>query len=104
MFLQVSKLRRFSRGVYIPKCSKTYFGNPVAVWAFWGGVPRSFLLLVGLECFYHGFDRCPNHIDFLKDFIRQSTPKLILATTGSFGRPFGGGSSCNPFGGAHLVT
>ena len=37
MVLQVSKLWWFPRGFYLPKCSKTRFGDPGVFWASRGG-------------------------------------------------------------------
>ena len=45
----------------------------------WG---MNFLVVLG--GLFHRFGRCPNHGNFLEEFIFQSAPKLIRAT-GSFG-------------------
>ena len=39
---------------------------------------------------FHRFGRCPNQGDFLEEFTCESAPKLVLATTGSSGPPWGG--------------
>ena len=41
---------------------------------------------------FHRFDRCPNHVHFLEEFIFQSVPKLVLVTPASFWTCLWGGS------------
>ena len=38
------EIMTISRGVYLPKCSKTHFGDPGAFWAFWGASSRAQIL------------------------------------------------------------
>ena len=44
---------------------------------------------------FHRFGRCPNHGDFLDEFICEGGPKLILVTLAPFGPP-GKDSSDDP--------
>ena len=56
-----------------------------------GGSLRSLLFLVGLGALFHRFGRCPNHGNFLEEFIFKSAPKLVLVTLALIG-PLGGNS------------
>ena len=71
----------FSR-IYLPKWSKTHFGDPGLFWAFWGGL---FVASAGLGCLFHRFGSCTNQDDFLEEFVFQTAPKLVLVTLAPFG-------------------
>ena len=65
-------------------------------WRSWGLLGRlggslgSLLFTAGLGTFFfHRFGRCPNHDDFLEQFISQSAPKLVLVTLAPLGPPWG---------------
>ena len=43
------------------------------------------LFLAALGSLFHCFSRCPNQVDFLKEFVFQSAPKFVLVTLALFG-------------------
>ena len=69
-------------------CDKRFLNSfwwPWRLLGLLGGSLGSLLFLAGLGCLFHCFGRCPNHDDFLWLFIRQSAPRLILASLGLLG-------------------
>ena len=88
--LQVSKLWRIPVTVYLPRCSKTSFGDPWGLLSLLGGSLGNLLFSVGFGSFFlHRFGRCPKKDDFLEEFVFQSTPKRVLVTLAPFGPPGG---------------
>ena len=62
-----------------------------------GGSLGSLLFLASLGNLFYRVGRCPNHDDFLLQFISQSVPKLVLVTLGGTFRASMGGSLVIPW-------